>query len=388
MASVYKPKGRHIYRVEFKDQHGRTRTISSATDDKRCAESLGSKIEEDADRIRVGLAPKYPDLTGVYLGLVEFGDKSWKDGVASYVAELARRGCKEGNDSHRTRSKRWLERIGKECGWQMVRQVQAEGLKEFLQRLAGAGVGPATSNNYLGCAKAFSGYAVEMGWITQDPFAKVKRLRVGQTGRRVRRRAYLVEELQRLCAAAKREEWRVCYQVAAYSGFRRRELGRLTREDCTPTGPRPRWHIPAEKTKNKQAVDLPMTPECAAALAPHWQTLPAGGKLVKVPRWEEFAADRERAGIQHKDERGRVADFHSLRCTFATLLARQYPIEVVSKLMRHSTIHLTTSLYLDLGLDRRGEGEWVLSPLLPGVPTAGPTTQAGGESGATQQPAA
>lgn len=70
MASVYKPKGRHIYRIEFKDQHGKTRTISSGTDDERVAESLSQKIEEDADRIRVGMAPKHLEISGPYLGLV------------------------------------------------------------------------------------------------------------------------------------------------------------------------------------------------------------------------------------------------------------------------------------------------------------------------------
>ncbi len=60
MASVYKPKGRSIYRIEFKDQHGQNKKISSGTVDKRVAESLGLKIEEDADRIRVGMAPLHP----------------------------------------------------------------------------------------------------------------------------------------------------------------------------------------------------------------------------------------------------------------------------------------------------------------------------------------
>ena len=66
MASVYRPSGRKIYRIEFKDQHGKTKTISSGTDDKRVAENLGMKLEEDADRIRVGMAPKHmitPPLT-------------------------------------------------------------------------------------------------------------------------------------------------------------------------------------------------------------------------------------------------------------------------------------------------------------------------------------
>ena len=69
MASVYKPAGA-TWRIEFKDQHDKTRTISSGTDDKRIAESLGLKLEEDADRLRVGMAPKHIEYTAPYLGLV------------------------------------------------------------------------------------------------------------------------------------------------------------------------------------------------------------------------------------------------------------------------------------------------------------------------------
>src|SRR5262249_300414 len=48
--------------------------------------------------------------------------------------------------------------------------------------------------------------------------------------------------------------------------------------------------------------------------------------------------------LRYRDGRGPVADFHALRYTFCPLLARQYPIEVVSKLMRHSGIQLTSDV--------------------------------------------
>ena len=103
-----------------------------------------------------------------------------------------------------------------------------------------------------------------------------------------------------------------------------------------------------------------MTPECAEALAETWQSLPPGHKLLKVPRKDRFKKHRLKAGIPAQDERGRWADFHSLRYTFCLWMSRLFPIEVVSKLMRHSSLNLTAQIYLDLGLDREGEGEWVL----------------------------
>src|SRR5690348_2381894 len=92
MASVYKPKGRNIYRVEFKDQHGKTKIISSGTDDKRVAESLGMKLEEDADRVRVGMAPVHGNITAVYLGLVPLdrrgAHRTWAEASREYLADL------------------------------------------------------------------------------------------------------------------------------------------------------------------------------------------------------------------------------------------------------------------------------------------------------------
>ncbi|MCI0458692.1 MAG: hypothetical protein L0Z62_17175 [Gemmataceae bacterium] len=109
-----------------------------------------------------------------------------------------------------------------------------------------------------------------------------------------------------------------------------------------------------------------MTPECAEALRALWEATPEGGFLF--PRGigaGAFERDRKRAGVPKLDARGRRADFHALRYTFCSLLARTQPIEGVSKLMRHGSLTLTTQIYLDLGLDRIGEGEWILPPLLP-----------------------
>jgi integrase len=110
-----------------------------------------------------------------------------------------------------------------------------------------------------------------MRHVRENPFDGVDGTK-GGPGARVRiRRALTQGELAEVVAAARGEGGcgpmrAVAYQVTAYSGFRRGELKRMRKEDCTPLGPRPRWHVRPEVTKNGLAANLPMTPECANAL--------------------------------------------------------------------------------------------------------------------------
>ena len=61
--------------------------------------------------------------------------------------------------------------------------------------------------------------------------------------------------------------------------------------------------------------------------------------------------DLQAAGIPYRDEEGRVLDFHSLRHTFGTNLARAgVAPKVAQELMRHSDINLTMMTYTHVGL--------------------------------------
>jgi integrase len=374
MASVYKPSGRKKYRAEVKDQYGVTLTISTGMSDRRAAEAFAAKIESDAQRLRVGLAPEYPDITGPYLHLVLPGIRTWDDAVKAYLAELVRQGSPADGDHYRD-SETLLKRIKRECRWATVQSIRADQFTEFLGRLAAAGRAPRTQNRYHETLRALLNFCVRQSWLEKSPLAKVRPVKVGQAGRRRLRRAYTAAELNQLCAAAHYPAHALAYRVAAFSGLRWGELGRLQKQDCTPTGERPRWHARAEVTKNGQPIRLPMTPDCAEALAAHWQSLPsATSPLLAVPDKKTFKRHRSKAEIAAKDERGRWADFHSLRYTFCLWMAQHFPIEVVSKLMRHGSLNLTCQIYLDLGLDREGEGQWSLPRLVPAAcPTAVPT---------------
>ncbi len=64
----------------------------------------------------------------------------------------------------------------------------------------------------------------------------------------------------------------------------------------------------------------------------------------------EFRRDLAAAGIVYETDLG-FADFHSLRVTFATLLARAgVPLAMAQRLMRHSTPTLTANVYTKIEL--------------------------------------
>jgi integrase len=379
MASAYKCAGRNTYYMEFIDQHGRKRTnINSKIADRKTAENLVHQIETDAQRIKAGMPALLPEVTGPFLGTVNRTQTNWQQASEAYLAELLRLGT-PANSTHYRDCRTMLARIGKECSWPTVRAVNAPDFTRFLGSLAKAGRAPRTQHHYFAKLRAACNFWKRQGWIPASPLEDVQDVPVGQRGRRRFRRPFTLDELHRLCSVVcssvpgRAAAIRATYTVAAFSGFRYAELRRLTREDCTPTGPQPRWHVPASRTKNGMPVDLPMTPEAAEALAPLWMKLLPGQPLLYVPGRKRFLRHRTKAQIPAQDERGRWADFHSLRYSFATFMSRLYPLEVVSRLMRHSTVTLTAQIYMDLGLDRKGQDAWVLQRSSP-LPNTSPNT--------------
>ena len=78
--------------------------------------------------------------------------------------------------------------------------------------------------------------------------------------------------------------------------------------------------------------------------------LAAGSRLFNVPRdfIKIFDRDLAAAGIAKRDERDRVVDIHALRHTFGTHLSKAgVAPRVAMAAMRHSSLDLTMSIYVD-----------------------------------------
>lgn len=106
----------------------------------------------------------------------------------------------------------------------------------------------------------------------------------------------------------------------------------------------------AETTKAKRADVLPITPTAQAILR-SWRAIwPEAGLVFPngVPSHHTFQADLKAAGIEREDARGHKVDFHALRKTFITNLARAgVPQRHAMALARHTDPRLTANIYTD-----------------------------------------
>jgi integrase len=159
--------------------------------------------------------------------------------------------------------------------------------------------------------------------------------------------------------------------LAAYTGLRRGEIKQLVWDDVHLDEKRPYILARASTTKKKKTATLPLVPQLAQMLK-DWreQQHTLAGTVFKrsVPTAVTLLKDLAACGIKGVDENGRHLDFHALRHTFATMLARVgVSPRVAMELMRHSDMRLTAKTYTDaMNLPLFGELE-KLTPLLPSL---------------------
>ena len=257
-------------------------------------------------------------------------------------------------------------RVLQACGFRMPADLDAGRVEATLADLRSGGMCAATSNYHLGAVKAFCRWAVRERRLAENPLAHLSPVNA-RADRRVERRALTADECRRLLAAAEAgPAWRgvsgperaLVYRLALETGLRWSELRSLTRSDFS-LGDLPTVRVRAAYAKNRREDVLPLRDDTAARLRMHLAmktptapafALPMGNCGAKMLRF-----DLERAGIAYRDHVGRVADFHALRHTFVSALARAgVHVAVAQRLARHSTAELTLSRYTHLTMvDKR-----------------------------------
>ena len=201
---------------------------------------------------------------------------------------------------------------------------------------------------YRVAAHAFFAWLVRENKTSSNPVSKVARVRPGEPTRT--RRALTAEELPRLLTASPPHR-SVCYRVAATTGLRRSELASLTWVDVDLDAASVR--VRASQAKNRREAVLPLPPGTVAALRAHRgdQQLPTAKVFRAVPNTVTLRKDLGAAKIPVLTPAG-VVDFHALRVTYGTLLARAgVTLAQAQKLMRHSTPVLTANVYIKLEMD-------------------------------------
>lgn len=344
MASIYKPKGSRKYRIAFKDHNGKRKTTWGYRD-KQATQARAKKLETDSERRQAGLRTTEK--------------KRIDHAQESYLVNLINRNTAV---SHIKETTRILSKIILQCGWTFTTDANNAAFTRYLEDMPGAA--PRTRNRHQETLRAFLNFCCRMDWLEENPIARLPMTPVGQAGRRHRRRAFTVEEFQKLIAATP-EPRKTIYTIAAFSGLRRSELARITDNDFNSIDGI--WLLRANVTKNRKQEHLPMVPECRQTLRRH-PAQPNGKCFKSIPHVWTLRADMKRAGIERVAPDGRVLDFHSFRYFFCTLLAKHLPIQQVRRLMRHQDIRLTMNLYDDLGLAELTENVQAIPRLLPEAP--------------------
>lgn len=203
-------------------------------------------------------------------------------------------------------------------------------------------------NQHRATAVAFVAWCVQNQRAPDNPLKMVTKLDERRDRRRVRR-AFTAEEAAVLFAAGGTR--RSVYVIAAYARLRRGELSKITWPDVDLMERTLTIRVGVGKAAHQDCITL--HPYSASELVRVSPEFCASRDRVfpKMPRDRTFRADLERAKVAPADKAGRVVDFHALRATFGTNLARAGVMpRVAMRLMRHADVKITMKHYTDLRL--------------------------------------
>ena len=367
MATIYRPKGRKTYIIEWFDENNK-RHRKSGTSDKSVAKRIAADIENKKALRKEGLIDRAAER------FAECDRQSISGHLDDFIASLE---ANKRDPKHVRTTRTYIQRIiDKSRAVRLtdltlsavelaVGAIQKEGAsKKRNQEGAtkkGKGLSARAANAHLTAVKAFLRWATKDNRIRTHELGSIDR-RNEEADRRYVRRPLTEEELRTLISTTRTApEWRgiggvdrsVFYLIGAATGFRRSEMGELCPEDFDLSGPRPVVRLDGSRTKNGKSAEQPLLLSLAVELQA-WLA-------EKAPRSPVFAlpektaqmlhADLRRCGIEPVDAQKRVVDTHSLRHGYISALARAgVPLKVAQTLARHSDPKLTMNIYAHLSV--------------------------------------
>jgi integrase len=354
---------------------------------------------------------KYRDAEGIVRRVPGFTDKSATQQHAASLereAELGRAGVRDPHKEHRKRPlsehlsdfERHLRdkgdtetqvklvmgrdrKIVAGCGFKFISDLSPSRVLGFLADLRSQGIAAQTSNHYLRAIKQFARWLVLDRRHNDNVLAHLSTMNVEADRRRIRR-PLTPAEFERLIGSALSgpvlrkmggRDRAMLYIVAAYTGYRVSEICSVTPRSFDLETDPPTLKVQAGYSKRRRWDVVPLRSDFAKGFkewfASKGQLDPDSPLFPMAKNTTAFLirSDLERVGIPYVDANGQYADFHALRKTFITNLARSgvFP-KAAQTLARHSSMELTMNTYTQLGLQElAGDVE-----ALPPVPVAGP----------------
>jgi integrase len=278
-----------------------------------------------------------------------------------WLADLERQGC---DDMYVANMRNMLTKLADGCGWTTLASIRGSQVREWLADIRQNGVpsrngerkskppSDRTVNQYLETAITFLKWCCEQDppYLEGNPLAKIKKTPKSKQKSVRPRRALSEAELSSLLAVA--GDRASVYRVAALTGLRKDEMRQLQWRDVHLDHDKPHLRLRSEATKSRRADRIPLHPAAVAELQARRPANcgPLDPVFPAMPTIESFKDDLAQAGIQFRNAENKQADFHSLRYTFCTLLAKAgVPVRTAMELMRHRDPKLTLELYCDAG---------------------------------------
>ncbi len=370
MASIYrKQKGGAWYVAYYPEPH--KRKVVRGSKDKKATEALARKLETEAFNRRMGIVDVAAERQAEHraVGIDQH--------VQDFVQVLQARGRSE---VHVNTTAAQIRAVVGACEFSTLDDIDAAKVAAFIAGLKGQRKAARTINSYLVAFKSFTKWLYQHGRIGADPMPLVSKLNE-KADRRRRRRDLADEELTALLSATAKGKHHhnmpgtdraMLYLVAVETGLRSSELRSLTREsfnlvdldNATVT-------VEAAYSKHRRDDVLPLRRAAAVLVAgwladrpartPAWR-MPSACNVVRMfrkdlpaaradwimagPTFRDKVNRAKTTALMDTDRDGRVLDFHCLRHTFITRLARSgiHP-KTAQALARHSTITLTMDHY-------------------------------------------
>ena len=343
IAYVYKPtrtrKGKKVsarlYRGRYRlDDDFAVIDVALNTADKEIANKRIRDLVTEAQKERDGiLTPKMQR---------EAGQKGICEHLKDFLGDLEAVGRAP---DYRNRVRVRVRRLIEDRGWKRLKDVSADDFVAWRARQDD--MAPKTLNEYLNACSGFLNWLIRQGRLTTNPLLSVSKVDV--RGKQLQRRALTAEEVEKLLEVS--GERSVTYLTAIYTGLRQNELRQLVWADVHLDREKTYFLVRSATTKNRKDAIVPLHARVVDALkAIKPERNHSGTPVFELPSNPDrtIRNDLKAAGIERVDALGRKVDFHSLRNTFATMLARHgVPQRIAQELMRHSNPHLTATVYTD-----------------------------------------
>jgi len=330
---------------------------------------------------------------GLVSATSQFGNRDVETLLRDYTVQLGFRDVSEFQINGLTQK---INAICSNSSIKTIDQINAMSVECYLAKRRKDGLSKQTSNHYRQAIHQFCRWLVKHNYLNANPISDVPKLNV-KTDRRHDRRALAPDEFRRLIEAAEAGrsiqaipgvDRAMMYILAAWTGYRRGEIGSLKLSSLDLESDTPTVTVDASFSKRRRKDTQVLHPDVSERLKKWLEIRKPIHKTLLFPvskvtcgfdrrtsimmkrdlaiarqKWIAEAADEaERIKrtksdfLTYKNDDGLFADFHANRHTFITNLGRAgLSAKVVQTLARHSDIRLTMNVYSHTDLAEQKE---------------------------------